>query len=459
MPARPIRKKPIPRRRTSAKQPGRARLRPLKPALPRRASLIRPEEISAVDVATRTLPNGMRLVSEHVAGSGSVGIALYVDVGSRHERREESGITHFIEHMVFKGTENRSMRQIMRSVESRGGTLNAFTTKEHTCYYAWTRSMYAAEALDVLHQLAFRPRFEEREIERERAVILEEIHGIEDEPDESLFDAFEETLFGKHSLSKPVIGRERAVESFERKDLQKFHRAYYRPTRMSIVASGSQMHEEFFELAEHLFADEKERGTNPQQAHEKITYNTGEVKTIVRKGISQAHVVFGIPAEPITSPAIPSIHAVVTALGVGMSSRLSLRLREELALAYDTMAFYTPYSDAACIGVYAAMTEEEADRGHDEIRRIIRNMVRKPISQSELDRIKDQLIGGVVLSMESIATRLMRTGQSEMYHRRYVSIEEEIAKLAALTLNEVRQKAEEYFSDETRLTVVSTRSH
>lgn len=426
---------------------------------PRRASLIRPEEISAVDVEIRTLDNGLRLVSEHVVGASSVGIALYVDVGSRNEKREESGIAHFIEHLVFKGTKGRSMREIMRSVESRGGMLNAFTTKEHTCYYAWTRTMYLAEGLDVLHELAFQPTFDAREIERERSVIIEEIHGIEDEADESLFDAFEETLFGKHPLAKPVIGKEKTVASLSRSTLRSFHNKYYRPSRVSIVATGGHRHEDFFKLAIQLFNKEKEPGEALRVSPEKVTYNTGEDTTILCKGISQAHIVLGVPAPAISSPDLPAVQAIVTALGVGMSSRLSLRLREELALAYDTMAFYTPYSDAGCIGVYAAMTEEESKRGRDELQKIIRSMIRKPISQIELDRVKDQIIGGMVLSMESIATRLMRTGQSEMYLKRYVPIEEEIAKIASLSLPQIRAKTEEYFGDEKRLTVVSTRSN
>jgi predicted Zn-dependent peptidase len=434
-------------------------LRPLKPVAPRRASLIRPEEISPVDVEIRVLENGLRLVSEHVVGSGSVGIALNVGAGSRHEKRDESGIAHFIEHLVFKGTEGRSMREIMRSVESRGGMLNAFTTKEHTCYYAWTRSMYMAEALDVLHELAFRPIFDAREIERERAVIIEEIHGIEDEADEMVFDAFEETLFGKHPLAKPVIGREITVEGLDRNAVSAFHRAYYRPSRVSIVATGAHSHEEFFSLAAKLIGKEKEKDGRPRVARETMSYKTGKDHTILCKGISQAHIVLGIPAPSILSPDLPAVQAIVTALGVGMSSRLSLRLREELALAYDTMAFYTPYSDAGCIGVYAAMTEEESKRGREEMQKIIAGIVRKPISHIELDRVKDQIIGGMVLSMESISTRLMRTGQSEMYHKRYIPIEEEIAKIAALTLPQIRAKTEEYFGDEKRLTVVSTRSN
>lgn len=459
MPIRSTRKKQVRGVRRAAKQPGRARLRPLKPVAPRRASLIRPEEISEVSIATRVLDNGLRLVSEHVAGAGSVGVALYVDVGSRHEHRDESGITHFIEHLVFKGTEGRSMREIMRSVESRGGMLNAFTTKEHTCYYALSRTMYLAEALDVLHELAFRPTFDAREIERERAVIIEEIHGIEDEADESLFDAFEETLFGRHPLAKPVIGKEKTVASLDRRMFDAFHKRYYRPSRTSIVATGAHRHEDFFALAEQLFGKEKNPHKSTRSSHEKITYNTGQSKTIVSRGISQAHIVLGVPAPPILSPDLSAVLAIVTALGVGMSSRLSLRLREELALAYDTMAFYTPYSDAGCIGVYAAMTEDLAERGQVEMKRIISGMVRKPISQTELDRVKDQIIGGMVLSMESIATRLMRTGQAEMYHKRYIPVEEEIAKIAVLSLAHVREKTEEYFGDEKRLVFVTTRSH
>ena len=414
----------------------------------------RKEEVSDVDVKRVVLPNGMRLISERVAGSASVGVGLWADVGSRQETLSKNGIAHFIEHEVFKGTEGRSMREIMRSIESRGGMLNAFTTKEHTCYYAWTRTIYLDEAVNILHELALRPKFTERDIARERSVIIEEIRGLEDEADEMLFDLFEQELFGSHPLAKTVIGTEKTVKSFHRDDLLAFHKKHYSPERLAIVASGAHSHDVFFEIAERLFSKEPPSKRKVKNTPEKLSRKVVH-KTVTREGAAQAHLVIGRRSPNIYAEKLAASSALVTLLGVGMSSRLNLRLREEMGLAYEAMAFHSPYSDVGCIGLYAAVTDENIEKATNEMFKILRGLFTKEISSAELERTKEQMIGSAVLSMEAITTRLMRTGQNEMYYERYIPIEEEIRKIAALTLNDVRAIAEELFRDETALSVVS----
>ncbi len=205
-----------------------------------------PEEIAPVDVALRTYPNGLRVLSERAAGASSLALGLWVSVGSRNENARNNGIAHFIEHVVFKGTAGRTMREIMRSIESRGGYLNAFTTKEHTCFYTWTRTTHLEESVSVLFDLAVRPKFSNTDIENEKAVIIEEINGLEDEPDELIFELFEREVFGANPLARPITGTASSVARFNRKSLQAFHHKHYRASDIVIVASGSHSHEDLF---------------------------------------------------------------------------------------------------------------------------------------------------------------------------------------------------------------------
>lgn len=416
---------------------------------------VRNEEIAKVDVSEFTYPNGLRVVSEHVPGASSVSIGLWVNAGSRNEFLDQAGIAHFIEHMVFKGTAGRSMREIMRSVESRGGLLNAFTTKEHTCYYAWTRTPYLGEAASILFELASRPKFTAKDIEREKSVVIEEINGLEDEPDELAFDYFEKEIFGKHPLGRPIIGTEKSVEAFDRDDLLKFHTAHYKAHNIVIVASGAHQHKELFasvdaaikHVAEGVVARAPKAHPFPKKpaAHRKHE----------RAGGQQAHIILGRRAPGINSRQFTAINALTTAIGAGMSSRLNLRLREELGLAYDATAFYSTFADTGTVGLYIASAIENYGKVREELWKIVRGLFTRPISRVELERTKEQLIGGLLLSLESVSNRMMRTGSQVLYFDKYIPIEEELLKIAKLTLDDVNSAAESLFRKESELSMIA----
>jgi predicted Zn-dependent peptidase len=423
--------------------------------LPTLYDYVRKEEISPVDIHEHRYPNGLRVISEHVPGASSVSIGLWVNAGSRQEYLDQAGIAHFIEHMVFKGTAGRSMREIMRSVESRGGLLNAFTTKEHTCYYAWTRTPYLGEASAILFELATRPKFTAKDIEREKSVVIEEINGIEDEPDELAFDYFEKEIFGKHPLGRPIIGTERSVSAFERDDLLKFHSAHYKAHNLVIVASGAHQHQELLtsvdaalkHVAEGVIARSPKSHPFPRKpaAHRKHE----------RAGGQQAHIILGRRAPGVESRQYSAINALITAIGVGMGSRLNLRLREELGLAYDSTAFYSPFMDTGTVGLYIATAIENYDKARDEMWKILRGLFTRPISRVELERTKEQLIGGLLLSLESVSNRMMRTGSQLLYFDRYLSLEEELVKIAKLSVEDVNNAAETLFKKEAELSMVA----
>jgi predicted Zn-dependent peptidase len=396
-------------------------------AKPRLLDYVRPEELAPVDV----------------------------NAGSRDEYLDQAGIAHFIEHMVFKGTAGRSMREIMRSVESRGGLLNAFTTKEHTCYYAWTRTTYLGEASAILFELATRPKFTEKDIEREKLVVIEEINGIEDEADELAFDYFEKELFGKHPLGRPIIGTENSVAAFDRDDLLKFHSAHYKAHNLVIVASGAHKHEDLRAAVDAAMQHVAEGVIARAPKSHPFPKKPAPHRKHEREGGQQAHIILGRRAPGVQSRQHAAINALITAMGAGMSSRLNLRLREELGLAYDATAFYSSFNDIGSVGMYIATAIENYDRTREELWKIVRGLFTRPISRPELERTKEQLIGGLLLSLESVSNRMMRTGSQVLYYDRYVTLEEELLKIAELTVDDVNSVAESLFKKESDLTLVA----
>ncbi|HWF44384.1 MAG TPA: pitrilysin family protein [Candidatus Kapabacteria bacterium] len=414
-----------------------------------------PEEIASVDVQSRTYPNGLRVVSEHVTGSSSLAIGLWVKAGSRHETARLAGIAHFIEHVVFKGTAGRSMREIMRSIESRGGYLNAFTTKEHTCFYTWTRTAHLEESVSVLFDLATQPKFSEADIEREKGVIIEEINGLEDEPDEMVFDFFEREIFGNHPLARPIIGTSETVQRITRASLLKFHQKHYRARDIVIVASGSHDHDLLFRAIDRAVKHLPPHGPRPEIILPRFPRRTKPEHHFSRESGQQAHIILGRRAPGIHSRDHLAITALVTLAGVGMSSRLNLRLREELGLAYDAMAFYSPFEDVGAVGFYIATAIENRERTVRELRKIARGLITRPVSKVELEHTKEQMIGGLVLPLESITNRMMRTAQNELYYGDYKPVEHDIERIASLTVEDIRDQAAKLFSDERALTLVS----
>ncbi len=419
------------------------------------ARYLRPEEIAIVNIEAKEYPNGLRVLSEHVAGASSLAIGVWVKVGSRDENERNNGIAHFIEHVVFKGTAGRTMREIMRSIESRGGYLNAFTTKEHTCFYTWTRTTHLDESVSVLLDLATRPKFSARDIESEKAVVIEEINGLDDEPDELVFDLFERELFGTHPLAKPIIGSARTVGSFTPAILSAFHRKHYGAGDMVVVASGSHSHVDLFKALDRAVRHIPRRESRRSSRVPRFPRTNGGEHTIARASGQQAHIILGRRAPGIHARRHLAINALITIAGVGMSSRLNLRLREELGLAYDATAFYSPFEDAGAVGLYVATAIDNRERTVREMRRSIRNLIAKPISNVELERAKEQLIGGLVLPMESVTNRMMRTAQNELYFGGYNTIERDVEKIARLRLAEIREEAVRLFEDESALMLVS----
>jgi predicted Zn-dependent peptidase len=307
----------------------------------------------------------------------------------------------------------------------------------------------------VLFDLATRPKFSTNDIEREKAVIIEEINGLEDEPDELVFDLFEREIFGKHPLARPIIGTPQTVNRFTRERLAAFHKKHYRASDITIVASGSHSHEALFAAVDRAIRHVQPHIHRRALSLPRFPRTSDAEHEISRAAGQQAHLILGRRAPGMDSKRHLAISALTTLGGAGMSSRLNLRLREELGLAYDSMMFYSPFADAGAVGLYVATAIANRERAVREMRQIARSLTTRPISKAELEHAKEQMIGGIVLPMESVTNRMMRSAQNELYFHTYQPIEKDIEKIDRLTLEEVRAEAERLFADERALTLVS----
>jgi predicted Zn-dependent peptidase len=416
-------------------------------------------ELPKADVRELMLPNGLRIVSEVIPGATSVAVGAWIGAGSRDEKAEEYGTAHFIEHVAFKGTKNYSMKEIMHLVETRGGSLNAFTTKEQTCYYAWVRTAFLEDAVAMVSDLALRPKISESAVSREKDVIIEEIHGLDDEPDEMLFDLFEATVFKGTGLEHQVIGTEKSVAASTRKSLRSFYNRFYTPNNITLVASGSHNHNDLTRFAKKYFSDADPQLVEFSREHLLPEPTKGKRKKEIHKGIGQSHIILGRPTFGMNDQRLPALSLLTTLIGVGMPSRLNIRLREELGLAYETTAFQSPFSEIGAIGLYAAITATNSKRVESEMRKIIRSLFTKPVSDDELERTKEQIVGSLILGLESMTARLMRVGHHLYYQQHYEDLITEIKKILAVRRRDLFELADELFRDETLLSVVSIASH
>lgn len=395
------------------------------------------------------LPNGLRVITEQVPGVRSVAVGVWVAAGSRDEAPEQSGIAHFVEHMLFKGTRRRSARDIAESIDATGGQLNAFTTKETTCYYARVLDEHLPLALDILADMLLESVFRAEDLVREREVILEEIRLVEDTLEDLVHDLFEKALFGAHPLARPVLGSQGTVAGCTRQDLLRFVQTHYGPGNMVIAAAGSVDHQALVELVEGLFGGPARGGTGQTVApfHYRPAYVMNE------RDSEQVHLCVGAPGLPRHHPQRFALHLLDTLLGGGMSSRLFQELRENRGLVYSTYSYHAGYRDTGVVGVYAGTSPDKAPEVLDLIRAELAAVHRGEISAEELERAKQQSKGALVLSLENTATRMSRLARGELDGQPYLSPRQLMRRIDAVTLDDVRRLAAELLPPE-RLTVV-----
>jgi predicted Zn-dependent peptidase len=398
------------------------------------------------------LPNGVRVVSEQVSHVRSIAVGAWIDVGSRDEDESNNGISHFIEHMVFKGTRNYSANQVARSLEAVGGYLNAFTTKEHTCFYARILDDQLARAMDIIAELIRYPTFALKDMEKEKTVVLEELKNIEDDPDDLIHEYFDRNLYRRHPLGFPIIGRADTIRNFGRGSLVRYLRNYYTPERIVVVAVGNLRHEDLVELVEKRFRG----GSGPKPSPRRVASpRTMKPSTeLFHKPINQAHVCYGTLSYGVHSAYRYPLLVLNTILGEGMSSRLFQNIREKYGFAYSVYSFLSLLSDTGNFGVYIGTDPSKVDRSIDLIRREIDKLRTGPIGAPEIRRAKAQLKGNTMLGMEGMSNRMMRLGSGELYFQESVSLDHVLRKIDAVTADDIAGVAGRLLNHEDFSTVV-----
>ncbi|MEE0775981.1 MAG: pitrilysin family protein [Bacillota bacterium] len=391
-----------------------------------------------------TLPNGMTVVTETIDYANSVSMGIWVKAGSRGETAPMAGISHFLEHMNFKGTERRSAKDLAESLECRGGSLNAYTTKEYTSYYCQVVGEDFKLALDVLSDLYLHSQFREEDIAKEKNVVLEEINLYEDSPEDLVVDMLNEVFWGDHPLARPILGYEDTVNDFSAKDLFRYRRDSYLPQNTILAVAGKLEHEAVMEEAAKLFADFKHDALAVVELVPKC--HRGEISS--EKDIVQEHICLGYPGVSIFHPDYYPLILANEALGGGASSRLFQRIREEMALSYSVFSFITAYRDCGMVSVYAGTSKGKGKLVRDLCLEEIENLRRDGISQEELDKLKGQIGGGMRIGLDSIGSRLNRLGRNELYHGRSVPIEEVVTAINGVTNEDIVRVARKYLTEE-----------
>ena len=387
------------------------------------------------------LRNGIRVVTESLPYVESVAVGIWVEVGSRDEAIDERGLCHFIEHTVFKGTERRSALEIVKEIEAVGGSINAFTSKEYTCFHAKVLKGDLPLALDVLSDLLSRPLFDPEEVEREKMVVLQEIKLTEDTPEEHIHDLFNRSFWGDHPLGVPIAGEEGTVKAFSRDKVLDFFARHYRAPRMVVAAAGNLRHEEVVEVVEACLGHLPEGGGELQRrSPERVE---GGLK-VFEKELEQVHLCLGVRAPSHTDPRRFPVMVLNTLLGGNMSSRLFQEVREKRGLTYSIYSFFNTYADAGVLGVYAGTTPEELPEVLELISKELKGLREGRLSEGEVAVAKEYLKGGMVLSLENPEGRMARLAKNEIYFGRYIPPKETLREIDGVSLEKILEVGEEF---------------
>ncbi|MGQ0643857.1 MAG: M16 family metallopeptidase [Gemmatimonadaceae bacterium] len=389
--------------------------------------------------------NGLIVLTEHMPGVRSIALGAWVRVASIHESAERMGVSHLLEHMVFKGTERRSTREIALALESVGGVLDAYTSREHTVYQARCLDEDLERAADIIHDIVFRPALQARDLDLERKVVLDEISLVDDTPDDLVFELHNGEMWGAHPFGYSILGTRSTVSTLGISDLRALHSLGYRPEHIVVVVTGNVEHDRVVAALEATGWAARPRGgtvvstppppNTPRLAHEHVTRDT-----------AQTYVVIGSPALCYCDRRRYAFAIVSQLLGGGMSSRLFQRVREELGLAYSVHTFQSLHARFGVHGVFAATAPETAAAALDASLNELRGLVANGVSEDELAAGKNQLKGQLTLSLESVTSRMYRAAAVELYGDPDRTLDEVLAEIDAITQDEVRQISEEFFN-------------
>jgi predicted Zn-dependent peptidase len=389
------------------------------------------------------LPNGMQLLTETMPQVRSVCVGVWLRRGSRNERAAVNGISHFIEHLVFKGTQRRNAREIALAMDSLGGQMDAFTSKEYTCFYARVLDERLPQVIDLLADIVQRPLFDPVELERERRVVLEEIRMIDDTPDDLIYDLFSTMVYGGNPLGRPIQGTLDSVSGLSRRQLKSFFQLAYRPRNMLIVSAGNVRHARVSKLVQQAFRGIK-KGRKENSEPRRPRLNFGLVKCPKRE-LEQLHVLMGVEAVPRTADERYQLHVLNTLLGGTMSSRLFQKIREERGLAYNVYSGVSSFKDTGTLNVYVGTNPKKGAEVCKVIMQELHDLSVKGPTQQELALAKEHLKGSSMLGLESTSSRMSHLARQECYFGKQVTLAQTLKGLERVTVERVHQLARRLF--------------
>lgn len=397
------------------------------------------------------LPGGLRVVTEEIPHVRSASVGVWVGAGSCWEDEVNQGVSHYIEHMLFKGTPTRNARQIAQAIDGRGGNLNAFTSKEHTCYYAKVLDEHFEIAVDVLSDMVLRSLFDPAEMAKEKGVIVEEIKMYEDAPDDVVHDLFAQALWRGHPLGRPVIGTAATVQSLERDDVLAYMRSHYTPDNTVVAVAGNVSHERAVQTVARAFAELV--GARSESLHFPAPAEAPEApRAVIRtKETEQVHLVLGMRGLHQDHEDVYALQLMNTALGGGASSRLFQQIREERGLAYSVYSYPWNMRNSGAFGVYAGTSQSSMLEVLETVGAELRQVGEQGITAEELQEAKDQLKGNIMLSLESTSGRMTRLGRGELSRGKVLSPDDIIARIDQVTLEQVQRVAAWLFLEPPRI--------
>ncbi len=388
-----------------------------------------------------TLPNGIRIVSESIPYVKSVTLGFWVGTGSRSEDNLTHGVSHFIEHLLFKGTKSRSAKDIAETVDQVGGQLNAFTAKEYTCYYIKVLDTHLALAMDILSDMLLNSRFDQEDILREREVVLEEVKMYEDTPDELVHDIHLDANWSGHELGRNILGSVHSIAQFKRELVVDYFEDFYRADNLVVSAAGNFDHDQLVELTDRYLG--RLVGGKRVMSHQ--APHLTPVRTLKTKDTEQVHLCLGTFSLSQNDPNLYTVHILNNILGGGISSRLFQSIREERGLAYSVYSYQTNYSDGGLLTVYAGTRPVNANAVAELILTNIEDIKTKGISLKEINRTKEQFKGSLLLGLESSSSRMSRLGKMETTFGRYITLDEVVEKIEKVTAEDVQHMAHKLF--------------
>jgi len=394
------------------------------------------------NIRRTVLPNGLIILTERMDHLRSVAMGVWIKSGSRCEPAEINGISHFVEHMLFKGTRSRSAQAIAREMDSIGGNLDAFTGKETICFNVKSLADHVPIALDVLSDLVLNPVFAAPDIERERGVILEEIKIDEDNPDVLVHELFTHSFWKDHPLGWPILGTTRTVASLDQHKLFNYHNDRFHAGNMVFSAAGNLDHDQFAASIAARFSNLSAGASVTELAAPEAS---ARVVLRNKKSLEQVQICLGVPAPPITDENRYATLILNTVLGGGMSSRLFQTIREERGLAYSIYSDLSPYRDTGTLCVYAGTSSANALQVVDLILAEFARLKQEPLSEEELTRAKDQVRGNILLGLESSNSRMANLARQEMYFKKFYSVDEVIARIGEVKASQVQAMAQRLF--------------